>query len=128
MLQDPDGYETDDSNLLESISIEHLQTELQDDLLHHMLRLWEMDINFTGRIYDNVDALELLSLPFQGEVVEIYFSMKEPEDVTNTLIPSPTLELKPLPSKYKYIHLDVEGYHPIIISSNLTTKNKNMLI
>lgn len=48
--------------------------------------------------------------------------------MSNTLIPTPLVELKPLPSELDYVHLDVDGHRLINISSSLAPKQEHKLI
>lgn len=60
--------------------------------------------------------------------MESSFSIDEHEDVIDTLIRTPPLELKTLPSELKHVHLNVDSSQPIIISPSLIAEQEHQLI
>ncbi|KAM2322731.1 hypothetical protein ACFXTH_019376 [Malus domestica] len=80
-----------------------------------------------GEVFEMVAALESLPSHFGKSPLSILDLV-----LANKLLPSivqpPTLELKPLPSHLKYVFLGEDQTLPVIISSSLTTPEKDKLI
>lgn len=92
-----------DCYLLEQVAIKHLHTEFHEDPLHHMLAYWLSEFDIDKSVSDTLGFLESISLPSETKVIEDSLSIEESEDVTDSLISTPLLELKLLLSELNYV-------------------------
>ena len=82
-----------------------------------------MELVHLNNNVENISYVQSEEVNYSLEICEVETKPSE------TLIPAPpSLELKPLPSELKYVHLDENGKYPIIISSSLSPEQENKLI
>ena len=112
--------------MIESLATEMVHTQYPEDPLQQFLSYSGSDFDLEESINAVNVLLESVPLP---DCQEEPFELFEIAKINESLIPtSPPHDLKPLPTELKYVPLDSDGSHNVIISSSLDETQEKRVI